>query len=94
MVQPIFKISRGQKIYLILWTVKMGGNYTIKKYLWNGQRYYNILHKKTIYKEAHYDYQKFYYKFQEWKNHNWFDTNTIMMYYHWSPKTLKCCNKH
>jgi hypothetical protein len=33
MVQPIFKISRGQKNYLILRIVKMGGNFMVEKYL-------------------------------------------------------------
>jgi hypothetical protein len=32
-VQPIFKMFRGQKIYLILRIAKMGGNYMVKKYL-------------------------------------------------------------
>jgi hypothetical protein len=59
----------------------MGGNCMVKKYLWNGQGKM-ILYIETIYKETRYDYQKFYCKFHEWKNHNWFDTYTIVMYCH------------
>jgi hypothetical protein len=50
----------------------MGGNCMVEKYLWNGQRT-TILYTKKIYKEAHYDCQKFYCKFHEWENHNWFE---------------------
>jgi hypothetical protein len=32
-VQPIFKMSKGQKKYLILRTIEMGGNYMVEKYL-------------------------------------------------------------
>jgi hypothetical protein len=32
-VQPIFKMSRGQKKYWILGIVKMGGNCMVEKYL-------------------------------------------------------------
>jgi hypothetical protein len=32
-VQSIFKMSKGQKNYLILKTAKMGGNYMVEKYL-------------------------------------------------------------
>ncbi len=30
-------MSKGQKIYWILGIAKMGGNYMVEKYLWNGQ---------------------------------------------------------
>ncbi len=33
MVQPIFKISKGQKSYLILRIAKMVRNYMVEKYL-------------------------------------------------------------
>ncbi len=35
-MQLIFKMSKGQKNYLILKTAKIGGNCMVKKYLWNG----------------------------------------------------------
>jgi len=51
-VQSIFKMSKGQKNYLILKTAKMGGNYMVEKYLWNGQDSM-ILYTKRQYTNKH-----------------------------------------
>ncbi len=51
-MQQIFKMSRGQKNYLMLITIKMGGNYMFEKYLWNGQGT-TILYTKRQYTKKH-----------------------------------------
>jgi hypothetical protein len=43
---------KGQKIYLILKTTKMGGNFMVKKYLWNGKGNM-ILYTKRKYTRKH-----------------------------------------
>jgi hypothetical protein len=45
-------MSKGQKNYRILRIVKMGGNYMVEKYLWNGQDT-TILYSNTQYKKKH-----------------------------------------
>jgi hypothetical protein len=52
LVQPIFKMSSGQKNYLIVRTTKMGGNYMVEKYLWNDQGTM-ILYTKRQYIRKH-----------------------------------------
>ncbi len=49
-MQPIFKMSKGQKNYQIWGTTKMGGNYMVEKYLWNGQDT-TILYSNRQYKK-------------------------------------------
>ncbi len=51
-MQPIFKMFKGQKKYLILRIAKMGGNYMVEKYLWNGQ-VVTILYTKRRYTRKH-----------------------------------------
>jgi hypothetical protein len=45
-------MSKGQKKYLILRTIEMGGNYMVEKYLWNGQDT-TILYTKRQYTKKH-----------------------------------------
>ncbi len=80
-MQPIFKMSKSKKDYLILKTTKMGGNYMVEKYLWNGQGI-TILYTKRQYTRKHVMIvKKFIINFMNEKITNWFYTYTIMMYY-------------
>ncbi len=53
-----------------------------KQYISHGNWYPNFLHSLGNNCKLH-----------EWQNHNWFDVNTIVMYYHKSSKALKHFNK-
>jgi len=46
-------MSKGQKNYQILGTAKMGGNYMVEKYLWNGQDTI-ILYSNRQYTKKHF----------------------------------------
>ncbi len=52
-MQPIFKMFKGQKNYWILGTAKMGGNYMVEKYLWNGQDIAILYSNRQYTKKTH-----------------------------------------
>jgi hypothetical protein len=58
-MQPILKMYRGQKDYLIFKTVKLGGNCVVEKYLWNGQNI-TILYTNKQYTRKHFMTIKFF----------------------------------
>jgi hypothetical protein len=73
---------RGKKKYLISIIAKMGGNCMVENYLWIGQGT-TILYTKRQYSRKHImTVKSFITSFMNEKNHNWFDIDTIVMYYH------------